>query len=142
MNMVERECLCGEMQHLLGICPSVILLYHDVDGFPFSETLPHWFQEWLYKFAVPVAIDDCSPYSTILPAWVFSCSIILAILTGIRWNLKIDLVCISMIAKYVEHFFKCFSFEYSLFKSVPHFFNWLIYFLIFTDMISLYNFGF
>jgi hypothetical protein len=53
--------------------------------------------------------------------------LILAILTGVRWNLRVVLICISLMIKYVEHFFKCFSaiqyssVENSLFSSVPHF---------------------
>jgi hypothetical protein len=35
--------------------------------------------------------------------------LILAILTGIRWNLRVVLTCISLIAKDFEHFFRCFS---------------------------------
>jgi hypothetical protein len=53
--------------------------------------------------------------------------LILAILTGVRWNLKVILICISLMIKDVEHFFRCFSViwfssvENSLFISVPHF---------------------
>jgi hypothetical protein len=53
--------------------------------------------------------------------------LILAILTGVRWNLKVDLICISLMIKDVEHFFRCFSailysaVENSLLSSVPHF---------------------
>ena len=52
--------------------------------------------------------------------------LILAILTGVRWNVTVVLICISLMIKDV-HFFRCFSAiryssgENSLFSSVPHF---------------------
>ena len=52
-------------------------------------------------------------------------SLILAILTGMRWNLKVVLICISVMAKDVKHFFRCFSaiqyssVEISLFSCLP-----------------------
>ena len=54
--------------------------------------------------------------------------LILAILAGVRWNLRVVLICISLMTKDVEDFFRCFSpiqyssVENSLFSSVPHFF--------------------
>ena len=53
--------------------------------------------------------------------------LILAILTALRWKIKVVLVCIFLMIKDVEHFFRCFlaiwysSVENSLFSSVPHF---------------------
>jgi hypothetical protein len=53
--------------------------------------------------------------------------LILAILTGMKWNLRVVLICISLMTKVVEHFFNYFSaiwyssIENSLFSSEPHF---------------------
>ena len=53
--------------------------------------------------------------------------LILAILTGVRWNLRDVMIFISLMTMYVEHFFTCFSairyssIDNSLFSSVPHF---------------------
>jgi hypothetical protein len=45
----------------------------------------------------------------------------------VRWNLRVVLICISLMIKDIEHFFRCFSairyssVENSLFSSVPQF---------------------
>jgi hypothetical protein len=45
----------------------------------------------------------------------------------VRWNLRVVLICSSLMIKDIEHFFRCFSailyssVENSLFSSVPHF---------------------
>ncbi len=53
--------------------------------------------------------------------------LILAILTGVKWNLRVVLICTALMTKDVDHYFRCFSaiwyssVENSLFSSVPHF---------------------
>jgi hypothetical protein len=53
--------------------------------------------------------------------------LILPILIGIRWVVRVILICISLITKDFEHFFRCFSFipdsivVNSRFSFIPHF---------------------
>ena len=53
--------------------------------------------------------------------------LILDVLTGVRWKLRVALICISLMIKDVEHFFRCFSAiryssgENSLYSSEPNF---------------------
>jgi hypothetical protein len=47
-----------------------------------------------------------------LPEFLSALSIVLLMLdmlTGVRWNLRVVLIYISLMAKDVAHFFKCFS---------------------------------
>jgi hypothetical protein len=52
----------------------------------------------------------------------------IAVLTGVRWNLSVVLICISFMARHGKHFVMCFlaiwtsSLEKVLFSSVAHFF--------------------
>lgn len=60
-----------------------------------------------------VAVQVCTPTSN---GWVFHelslVLLILAILTDVRWNLKVVLICSSLMAKDVEQFFKCLTFSW------------------------------
>jgi hypothetical protein len=70
--------------------------------------------------------------------------LILAILTGVRWNLRAVLICISLMIKDAEHFLRCFSDiwdssgQNSLFSSKPHFLMGLFVFLESIFLSSLY----
>jgi hypothetical protein len=46
-------------------------------------------------------MEECSSFSTALPASEF---LILAILTGVRWNLRVVLMYIFLMTKDAEHF--------------------------------------
>ena len=70
--------------------------------------------------------------------------LILAILIGVRWNLRVVLICICLITKDCEHFFRCFSaiqdssVVNSRFNSTPHFLIGLFSFLVINFLSSLY----
>jgi hypothetical protein len=70
--------------------------------------------------------------------------LILAILIGVRWNLRVILICISVITEDFEHFFRCFSVIQdssvvnSWFSSICHFLIELFGFLVVSFLSSLY----
>jgi hypothetical protein len=70
--------------------------------------------------------------------------LILAILTGVRWNLRVILTWISLMTKGVQYFFKCYlavqdsSVENFLFSPGLHFLNWVIWLLVSNFSSSLH----
>jgi hypothetical protein len=68
----------------------------------------------------------------------------MTVLTGVRWNLSVVLICISFMARDGKHFFMCFfaiwisSFEKVLFSSVAHFLIGSLILGEFSFLSSLY----
>jgi hypothetical protein len=71
--------------------------------------------------------------------------LMIAILTEVKWNLSVMLICISLMARDGEHFFMCFlatwtsSFEKVLFSSVAHFFIGTLLFWEFSFELPVYS---
>ena len=89
------------------------------------------------RWRVPLSSHPCQhPLS---PAFL-----VLAILTDVRWNLRVVLICISLIPYGFEHFFKCFSaiqdssVVNSQFSSIAHFLIVLFGFWVVSFLSSLY----
>jgi hypothetical protein len=138
-------CPYYKLEHLLGICPREVLLdllvvlctifrkNHQTD-FQRCCTSLQSHQQWR---SVPLSPH---PHQLLLSPEFF----ILAILTSVRWNLRVVLLCISKMIKDVEHFFRCFSTIWyssgknSLLISEPHFLMGLFDFLESIFLSSLY----
>ena len=116
-----------------GSSMSNFLRNHQTD-FQSSCTSVQSHQQWR---SVPLSPHPCQ--HLLSPEFL-----ILAILTGVRWNLRVVLNCISLMIKDIEHFFRCFSaiqhssIENSLFSSELHFLIGLFDFLESTFLSSLY----
>jgi hypothetical protein len=80
------------------------------------------------------------PHQHVLLPWVLT----LAILIGMRWNLRVVLICICLMTKEVDYFFRCFSVirvssvVNSWFSSIPHFLTGLFGFVVVGFLSSLY----
>ena len=94
----------------------------------FFEKSPHCHPKGLYQLHSHQQCRSVSFSPQPLQHKLSSVFLNLAILTGVRWNLRVILICISLMTKDVEHFLKWFSVildssvESSLFRSAFHFF--------------------
>jgi hypothetical protein len=86
-----------------------------------------------------VSLSLCPQHNLLSPEFL-----ILAIVTGVRWRLRVVLICISLMIKDVEYFSQVLfshlvsSVENSLFSFVPHYLMGLFDFLEFSFLSSLY----
>jgi hypothetical protein len=85
-----------------------VLQYKETEYF---KKPPYCFPQWLYCLTFPTAVYECSfplhPYQHLLLVFL-----IVAILTGVRWNLNMILICISFMDRDGDHFFLCFYLPY------------------------------
>jgi hypothetical protein len=100
-------CSCGMVGHLLGIFPRLVLLGLQVDLLLFFWGNSRLICRVVAPICNPISNVPLSPHPR---QYVLSPEVlILSILIGIRWNLRVVLICISLITKDIEHFFRCFS---------------------------------
>ena len=99
MKMLEQVSLWWD-EGSFGICPRVVELDLEVIDSHVSEKRPCWFPQGL-SIAFPLAMYECSSYSTSLPAGTVTCFVDLFILTGVRWHPNVIFIFILLMGKCV-----------------------------------------
>ena len=129
-----------------GICPVVELLDHMVVIFLifFLTNLATVLHSGCYQFIFPPTVqEDClSPHPR--QHLLFVNFLMLAILTGVRWYVNVDLIFIPLIMSSVEHLFMyllaicIFSLKKCLSRSLAYFLTGLFIFLPLNCMSCIY----
>jgi hypothetical protein len=123
------RCLCNDLSRItLGIYLRVGLLDHIAKLCSVFKKPTYCFPKWLYQHTFPPAVYEGSLFPASSPTLLLLVFLMIAILTGMRWNLSVVLIYISFMARDGGHFVMYFlaiwisSFEKVLFSSVAHFF--------------------
>ena len=134
------------MGHLLGIFPIVVLLGLQVDLFPIFWRISRLISTVVVPVSIWPTMEECffspHPCEHVLLSEIF----ILAILIGLRWHLRVFLICISWIKKVFDHFFRFFSAVWnssvgnSWFSPTPHILLCFFFLFVVRFLSSLYIF--